>query len=138
MSEFTRGQLVVVQDPEIRDEYLAKIVRKIRPGTHARNPIVEILRILRYPIQRAVLWTDVSDEHPPLHEGDIVRMPVARAPREDDLRFSTYAESFSAAISAAMTAASGEELAILWRHAGGQFRGRGAILHYARWQLWQP
>ena len=137
MSEYRRGQLVVVADPDIRDEYLARVAQEIRPGTHARNPIVEIMRILRYPVQRAVLWADVPDEHHPLREGDLCRMQVVRAPREDDLRFSSYAASFSAAISAAMTAAGGEELAILWRHAGGEFRGRRAILHYKRWQLWR-
>lgn len=139
MSETYRvGQLVVVRDPEIGDEYLARVAQEIRPGTHARNPIVEILRILAYPMQHAVLWTDVPNENPPLKAGTLCRMPVARPPGQADLRFDSWEASLAAALSAAMGAARSEaETEILRRHAAGTVRGRRAVLIYKRWQLWQ-
>ncbi len=136
---FRAGQLVVTADPGVGDEYLARVLRPILAGTKARNPVVEILRILRYPAQRAVAWPDVATENPPLTFGALVRMPVARSPGPEDLRFGSWEESLAAALADAMGAAAGpEETEILKRHAAGAFRGRRAILHYSRWTLWQP
>ena len=123
---------MVVRDPEIGDEYLARVVRSIRPGTHARNPLVEILRILVYPSQHAILWPDVPDGHPPLHVGTLCRMPVARDPRGEDMRFGSWEESLAASTAAAMAAADGEELELIKKHAAGKTRRQRSIPIYRR------
>lgn len=130
---------MVTADPCVGDEYLARVLRPILAGTKARNPIVEILRILRYPAQRAVVWPDVATENPPLTFGALVRMPAIRDPGPEDLRFDSWEASLAAALAAAMAAdPSAAEAEILRRHAAGVFHGRRAILHYSRWTLWQP
>ena len=140
MSERYRvGEMVIVRDEDIGDEYLARVAQEIMPGTQATNPIVEVLRILRYPMQHSVLYPEIPDEHPPIRAGTLCRMPVARAPCGADLRHDSWEASLAEALADALgKTKSEEEQAILRRHADGCFRGRRAILTYKRWELWQP
>ncbi len=140
MSERYRvGELLVVSDEDIGDEYLARVAQEIRPGTHAENPIVEVLGILKYPMQHTIVYPEIADEHPPIMAGTLCRMPVARAPCGEDFRHDSWEASLAEALAEALGKTENEEeQAILRRHADGVFRGRRAILTYKRWQLWQP
>lgn len=140
MSERYRvGELLVVSDENIGDEYLARVVQEIMPGTHAENPIVEVLRILKYPMQHTIVYPEIADEHPPIMAGTLCRLHPARAPCPEDLRHDSWEASFAEALANALGAAGSKaEGEILRRHADGCFRGRRAILTYKRWQLWQP
>lgn len=133
------GEMVIVRDEKIGDEYLARVAQEIRLRTQAKNPIVEILRILRYPMQHSVLYPEIPDEHPPIRAGTLCRMPVARAPCGADFRHDSWEASLAEALADALgETKNAEEQAILRRHADGDFRGRRAILTYKRWELWQP
>jgi len=95
-------RLVVIHSPEIRDEYLAAWMGLTGLGYDPHTlPASRILRMLRYPVQRAIIWPDVPSENLPLPGGAVVRLPVLREATEADRqaleRFRDYAASVRAA-----------------------------------------
>lgn len=123
------SRLVIAGDPGFGDEYLARVVDARAHGHDpAPDPIVEIVRLLKYPAQRAIAPPHAAHEAPPLPAGCICRLPILRTapdtvPDQDPL---------DAAIREARTEAERE---ILLRHREGVIRGRRAVMTYSRADL---
>ena len=108
------AELAVVGERFCGEEYLGEIIDRQLHGHGAElSPVSRILRMLRYPDQRAIIWPDVLCEMPPLREGEFVRLPVIRQPLMADLSaldwFADYAASVRSAAMAAMARARTEE-----------------------------
>lgn len=127
-------RLIVIYSPEIRDEYLAAWVGLIGRGYAPETlPASRVLRLLRYPMQRAVVWPDVASPNDPLPGGAVVRLPVLReataADREALTRWADYAASVRAGALAALDGdlPPGERRLIALQLAGSR-RGKRAVL----------
>ena len=103
-------RLIVVHSPEIRDEYLAAWLGLITPGALRETlPASRILRLLRYPVQHAVIWPDIPNENQPLPAGAVVRMPVLReATAEDREALERYRDYAASVRAGALRALAGE------------------------------
>lgn len=132
--EYKKGDLVVAGMPELDEAYLARVELVDPRGTHI-NPIVRVLRVLRYPMQRAIT-VDAPSEVPPCTDGQLCRLPVLRAAAKDEAeRWPDWEASFRESVQARMAGASGEQLRILRRHLQGEFRGRRAMLTYKEYEI---
>lgn len=127
-------RLIVIWSPEIRDEYLAAWVGLIGRGYAPETlPASRVLRLLRYPMQRAVVWPDVPSPNDPLPAGAVVRLPILReadaADREALTRWADYAASVRAGAVAALGGdlPAGEKRLIALQLAGSR-RGKRAVL----------
>lgn len=93
------GDPVIAYSQDHRDEYYALIVKPARSqGGHA---LVEIHRVLRYPIQHAIMWPDVPNSVKPLDYLCKVRLAVKRPARPEDVehyRAMTYEASLRHAL----------------------------------------
>lgn len=70
------GEFVVAGDCDLGDVYIAQC---IKPGASpAANPFLRVLTILRYPMQRAILYADIAHENPPIMPEDICQLSVHR------------------------------------------------------------
>lgn len=104
----------------------------------ARNPILEVLRVICYPMQRAILWPDMACENAPLPEGCICRLRVygPAGPETAAAYLATgYAETLREALVDAICEAvcrgSAEEACTLLRHLRGEYyRTRRAVKTY--------
>ncbi len=123
-----KDTLIVVHDADLKDVYVARLAFDTQDLT-ARNPFVYVLRILHYPIQHAIIWTDVANENPPMQEGAFCQLAFLRFPTQQEAALvGTYADSLRDALQVAIDQAekNGRQdmLAILQRHQEGVFRGR--------------
>lgn len=119
--------------------YLARLLDDSDRGHGAQlRPLVEILRVWRYPRQRALAHPEIPLELPPVGAGAITRMAVIRLATGAELeRFPSWQESRDAALNAALKEAQSEgERAILLRHLAGEYRRKRRILTYQSWE-WQ-
>lgn len=104
-------RLVVIYSPEIRDEYLAAWIGLTGLGYDRHTlPASRILRMLRYPMQRAIIWPDVASENVPLPFGAVVRLPVIREATEADRQALERWRDYAASVRAAALKALGEDL----------------------------
>ena len=104
-------RLVVIHSPEIRDEYLAAFMGLTGLGYDPHTlPASRILRLLRYPVQRAIIWPDVPSENAPLPFGAVVRLPVLREATEQDRQALERFRDYAASVRAAALAALGENI----------------------------
>lgn len=141
-------RLVIAGDEETGEKYLAELLdddpRGHDPPPH---PIVRILRVVRYPNQRAIMEPSVAAEFPAVEYGAIIRMGVLREPSQA-LRASSpkggateytkaaYEQSLRAAITQALLdARSDAERAILQRHLSGDFRRKRVFIRFTE-QNW--
>jgi hypothetical protein len=86
------GEIVIVHDPDIRDMYCARIMKQ---GDEIKmNVLVQIIYMIRYPIQHAVVYTDRANENPPIPEGTICRLKFVRRCQPGEEHFTTYDDSF--------------------------------------------
>lgn len=130
---------VLCGDEENGEMYLARLLDASDRGHEGPlRPLVRILRVWRYPRQRALAHPEIPLELPPIEEGVICRMTVIRAAAEEEMeRFSSWQESRDAALAAAFQEAQSEaERAILRRHKAGVFLRERRILTYRPWE-WQ-
>lgn len=96
---YRRGDPVIVQDPDHRDEYYA-LIKEDGAGSSLTQR-VEIHRVLRYPNQHALMAADVPNSIMPLPYKCICRMRVKRmATREDveNYRAWNYEDSLRSAL----------------------------------------
>lgn len=71
-------ELILAGDPDLEDLYLCEVVK---PADHlAPNPLVRVLRVIRYPVQHAVLLPDVVNENAPIPEGTVCRLTALGEP----------------------------------------------------------
>ena len=130
--------LVICGRYDLGEEYLAELVNASRDRVHPGvNPIVKVLRVMRYPQQHAIYWPDVAIEIPPIREGAYVRLEVHRPATEDEARrFRTYADSLRWAQEHALDRAETEaEREILRRHLAGEYRRQRKARYFSAWEL---
>ena len=128
------NHLVIAGDAETGEEYLARIVDDRAHGHDPPpRPIVEVLRVVRYPNQRAIADQDVPMEFPAIGAGTLCRLDVIREPAEEEraLFARSPEEAMALAIQRAMEEARNDgERAILSRHAAGEFGRRRLIVAF--------
>lgn len=128
------GSLVVVFNDDLKESYIAELLEDL-PARHLRcNPLVQILWMLRYPIQTAIMYGQILSENPPLEEGTRLRMacvcrwPVPWLPGEN------YADSVAEARKAyAQEAAQHDRqdiLQLLSAHAQGIYQRKRTLPPY--------
>lgn len=131
---FEKGDLVVAGMPELDDEYLARVER-VDPRGCRVNPILRVLRILRYPRQRAV-YVDVPNENAPCMVNQLCRMPVLRMAIPAEInRFPDWDTSFAACLRERMAAAPADQREILERHLLGDIKSHRAMLTYHEYEI---
>ena len=123
-------KLIVCGNAETGEEYLCLPMRlPSYKFDNAVNRIVQVVRILRYPDQRAIIQHECAVEIPPAGEGLICRLAYLRDATDEELtRHADYAESLKATLGEAVKRArSVDELSILMRHAMGVFAVRKSL-----------
>ena len=127
----SENKLVIAGDRETGEEYLARIVDGEAHGHDPPpNPIVEILRAVRYPNQRAIADKHVAVEFPAIGAGTLCRMGVIREPADGEralLAISAEDALQRAVRRAIMETDNEEERDILSRHVAGE-TGRGRVI----------
>lgn len=132
------GRLLIVGEREFEEEYLAELVDDDPRGHHPPpHPIVRILRVLRYPVQRAIMIPGVAHSVPPIREGTVCRMPVLReAAAEEAERFSSYAESLRRAWEQALREARSDgERELLRRQQEGKMQYTRRLVEFRPWEI---
>ena len=134
------GTPLIVGDPELDELYLADYMKRESHTFTERNPIVIIRFVLRYPVQHAILWTDIPHENRAIDEGVICRLPFVRFASTDDVsRFSSYADSLKQAQDERLNRArqEGDESTaeIILRHMRGEYKRQRQLISYKRWEL---
>lgn len=80
------AEYVIAGSAEIGDRYLGRVLPEDRRGRVAEMlPAVRILRMLRWPGQRAIIWPDIIHENDPLPGGCAARLRVF-GPASDEER----------------------------------------------------
>lgn len=135
-----RGTPLIVGDADLQDRYIADLMKVERVPLTERNPIVKVRFVLCYPIQHAIIWTDIPHENAPVDDGIICRLQFFGFPDADQLaRFATYAESLKAAQEEALqrAAQSGDRITeeIILRHMRGEYSKRRFLTTYKRWEI---
>ena len=137
------GDIVIVHDPDLRDMYCARALLEENEVT--RNILVEILYMIRYPIQHAVLSPDRANENVPLHSGCVCRLRFTRRCPPDEANFITYDASFDECLQTYIDSANEKhyineksnfprypfdpkEFEILDRHKNRIFSGKRAVI----------
>lgn len=122
------NELITAGDPDLEDLYLCEIVR---PADHLTpNPLVRVLRILRYPIQHAIMHPEDPNENVPIPEGTVCRLQALGNRQEalEKLLSLTYAESLRKSAEEYMAHAPPDEQEIVRRHMRGEFRKKRIVI----------
>lgn len=137
--------VIIAGDEETGEEYLAELLDDSPRGHDPTpNPIVRILRVVRYPNQRALAHPETAMEFPAVEFGTILRMQVLREPPKGLQEIiaskgsssKDYEYSMSGAIRQAIREArSEEERSILYRHLSGDFRRKRVFIRFTE-QNW--
>lgn len=144
-----RGAIIIVQDPDIRDIYIAECVERVN-NELVEWPKVRVLHMIRYPMQRAIKYHDTAHENPPIRPDQVCRLRFTRTAGELDINMARnvgYEQSVQDMLLAEIANAEYRanyarqhptnpnvqvdpaELGILLRHKAGDFRGkRSAII----------
>lgn len=118
-------RLILAGDPDLEDIYLCEIVR---PADHlAPNPLVRVLRVLRYPIQHAIMLPDVVNENAPIREGTVCRLTALGEASSEGLTL-TYGESLRRAQEEYISRAPPEEQLIVRRHMCGIYGKKRVVI----------
>lgn len=129
---------VIVGDDDLEDRYIADLVST--EIFENRNPIVKVRFVLRYPIQHAILWQDVTNEHRAIDEGLLCRLHVYGPAPDDQLcRFSSYDDSLKQAQKKALLLSirygRAKETEIILRHLRGDYQRRRYVISFGRWEI---
>ena len=87
-----KGEIIVVNDPDLRDMYCAEVVRG--EDEKKRNVLVRILYMIRYPIQHSIIYQDHANENPPFKAGQVVRLAFVRHALPGDKANVSYDSTF--------------------------------------------
>ena len=124
------NELITAGDPDLEDLYLCEIVR---PADHLTpNPLVRVLRILRYPIQHAIMLPDVVNENVPIEAGTVCRLEGIRDQElgnsYEKILSLTYAESQRLSAEEYLQRAPPGEAEIVRRHLRGEYRKKRIVI----------
>ncbi len=115
------NELITAGDPDLEDLYLCEIVR---PADHLTpNPLVKVLRILRYPIQHAIMHPEDPNENVPIPEGTVCRLTEMEGSRQQAAG-NSYEESLRLAQKEYLRRAPPGEAEIVRRHLRGEYGKR--------------
>lgn len=131
-------RLLIVGEREFEEEYLAELVDDDPRGHHPPpHPIVRILRVLRYPRQRAIMMPEVAHSVPPVKEDTVCRMQALReATKEESGRFGSYGESLRRAWEQAMREARSDgERELLRRQQEGKMQYTRRLVEFRPWEI---
>lgn len=119
--------MIVAGDPDLEDLYLCEVVK---PADHlAANPLVRVLRIIRYPIQHAIMLPDVPNENVPIPEGTVCRLTEMGAADGCETALSlTYAESQRLSAEEYLRRAPPGEAEIVRRHLRGEYGKKRVVV----------
>lgn len=132
------GIPVIVGDSDLEDRYIADL--ESSEIFENRNPIVKVRFVLRYPIQHAICWKDVVNEHKAIDEGLLCRLRVYGAATPELIaRCGSYADSLKKAQKRALLLSirygRTKETEIILRHLRGDYKGRRYVISFGRWEL---
>ena len=120
------SSLITAGDPDLEDLYLCEIVKA---ADHlAANPLVRVLRIVRYPIQHAIMLPDVVNENVPVPEGTVCRLTETEAGDHEELLSLTYAESQRLSAEEYLRRAPPDEAEIIRRHLRGEYGKKRVVI----------
>ena len=125
-----KNELILAGDPDLEDLYLCEVVK---PADHlAHNPLVRVLRILRYPIQHAIMLPDVVNENAPIEAGTVCRLEETGNRDQgidvEQLLSLTYAESQRLSAEEYLRRAPPGEAEIVRRHLRGEYGKRRVVI----------
>ena len=133
------SRMMIAGDRETGEEYLARVVDDRAHGHDPPpRPIVEVLRTVRYPDQRAIADPEVAMEFPAIGAGTLCRLDALREPTAEECALFALSpeEALGKAISRAMDEArSEEEKEILIRHAAGQYGRRRVLVTFSSYDI---
>ena len=125
-----KSELIAAGDPDLGDLYLCEIVQAADHLTP--NPLVRILRVVRYPIQHAVLLPDVVNENAPIPEGTVCRLEEIGNRDQgidvEQLLSLTYAESQRLSAEEYLRRAPPGEAEIVRRHLRGEYGKKRIVI----------
>ena len=124
------SSLITAGDPDLEDLYLCEIVKA---ADHlAANPLVRVLRIIRYPIQHAIMLPDVVNENVPVPEGTVCRLEETGNRDQgidvEQLLSLTYAESQRLSAEEYLRRAPPGEAEIVRRHLRGEYGKKRVVI----------
>lgn len=136
---FATAKQLIVGDRDLCDEYIADLI-DVKHEPHNVNPVVRVRFVLKYPIQHAIIWPDVTHENSPVQEGAVCRLSYIRdASAEEVRRFCSYQESLLSAQQDALKKAvlcnDKASAEIILRHMRGEYRAPRVLISYKRWEL---
>ena len=121
-----KNELILAGDPDLEDLYLCEVVK---PADHLTpNPLVRVLRILRYPIQHAIMLPDVVNENVPVPAGTVCRLTETEAGGHEELLSLTYAESQRLSAEEYLRRAPPGEAEIVRRHLRGEYGKKRVVV----------
>lgn len=126
---------MIAGDRELMDRYLCRRISPYDRSTRGYLPVVQVLRVLRWPIQHGILWADAVKENAPVPFGTLCRLEIFGPADEaaPELSLSWEESCREAVLDAACRAVldgCGGELSILLRHLRGDVRARRVIRIY--------
>lgn len=135
MESEEKARLVFAGDPETGEIYAAQVIDEEKRGHGEETlPMVQILRVERYPSQRAIQDHRVALELPAIAHGTILRMAILRelSAQEREAVFSRpWKQSLRDAQKRALKeAATEKEREIIRRHLDGEYRRRRLVKSY--------
>lgn len=140
MQSKAQGRLVLAGDPETGEIYAAQVIDEEKHGHGPETlPLVRLLRVARYPDQRAIQQKDVALELPAIAFGTYLRMAILK---ELDEREKTAFLSVSwekslrdAQKQALKDAANEKEQEIIRRHLDGEVLRERRVRSYTREEI---
>lgn len=132
--EWARDKYAIAGSPESGEEYLVSVLDDSAHGHFpVPCPIVQVLRVAKYPCQRAIAHPEIPVEIPPVPPGSLCRLRVIRPAADDEkaLLDLTWTQAAARAIGRSMEETdSQEEKNILLRHLAGDIRRKRAVLSF--------
>ena len=140
MESEERDRLVLVGDPETGEIYAAQVVDEEKHGHGPETlPMVRLIRVARYPDQRAIQDPTVTLERPALSYGTILRMAILKELSDEEREAflsRSWKQSLRDALKQALRDARNErEKEIIRRHLDGQVWRERRVRSYTREEI---
>lgn len=137
MESKEKDRLALVGDPETGEIYAALVIDEEKRGHgHQTLPLIKIMRVARYPDQRAIQDHSVTLEMPALAFGTITRMAILKelSDKEREAFLSrTWKQSLRDAQKQALRDAANErEKEVIRRHLDGDVWRKRIVKTYTR------
>lgn len=130
--------LIVCGREDLGEEYMAELIYAVdRERILGVDPVVKILRVLKYPRQHALYWPDQAIEIPPITESEYVRMHILRAAGPDELKaLGSWDECLRRAQERALKDETNEQAReIISRHMAGDYRRKRSAYTFTSWEI---